>query len=136
MAYGAGGKFLQGGHGRVATHIVAAHADGQPVGVAGKDAAKVEGGDEQAVGHAHGGVRDGAANLTAAAGCVRVQGELEIEKTVGRDVIGIQTALIGERRALGLRGGECQAQSAKCQQGREKGLFCFHNGSVLWLTRT
>ena len=95
-----GGKLLQGRQGRITADLIAAHTHGQPGVVAGKDGTEIENDDKQTVGHADIRLGDRAANLGAGALRIRVQGELKIEETIGRDGTGVQAALIRERRAF------------------------------------
>ena len=95
-----GQERLQRNQPGIAARGVAAHADGQPGGVADEDGPEVKVGAEQPVGHAEGQSGDGAADLAAPTGRIG-QGELEIIKPIGRAAAAAQLALIGERRALG-----------------------------------
>ena len=66
---------------------------------------KIKGGGEEAVGHAYGQIGDGATDLAAASAGVE-QRKAEVVNAAGWIGAVIQPPLIGERRALGVGGGE------------------------------
>ena len=97
------------------------NSDLQPAGVASEDVApKVQCHREQAVGHRHVFLSDGAAHLAAAIGGV-VQLELEVVAAVGGATAVGQAALVGEHRAHRSQRSELSLLDWRASRGRAGG---------------
>ena len=128
---GRGRDLLPGRQGGEDVRSMGAHGQGQPVAPAHKHAgAEIHQRREQPLGHHGGGVRHRPGQHGAALG-VGVERERQVVAAVGRRAIGNEPALIGEGRALGLRGREESSQHAGQAQPCDGDPGVFHGTALL-----